>query len=317
MTTQLSVLGEHKKEKTMIIGWIGLGNIGGVMASNLIKEGYRLIVHDLETKAAEKLIAAGAEWADTPQALAAKSDTIITSLPGPPQVRAVMESKQGVFSGIRPGATWIDMSTTDAEEVERLGKIAAEKDVSVLEAPLTGGVTLARAGGITMLVGGEKDVFESQLPMLKKIGGKVLLMGPLGSASIVKVITNLLALGHLIMAGEAFMLGNQAGIDPKALLEGIQASSGNSYTIEKEMPLVYNGSYDVEFSMALACKDLGLTMKHARKYGVPLELGALVEQIFIRAKRMYGEAANSTQAVKLLEDTMNVYLRATGYEDFR
>ena len=301
----------------MIIGWIGLGNIGGVMASNLIKEGYRLIVHDLEYKAAEKLIAAGAEWADTPQALAAEADTIITSLPGPPQVRSVMESKQGVFSGIRAGATWIDMSTTDAEEVERLGKIAADKDVSVLEAPLTGGVTLARAGGITMLVGGEKDVFESQLPMLKKIGGTVLLMGPLGSASIVKVITNLLALGHLIMAGEAFMLGNQAGIDPKALLEGIQASSGNSYTIEKEMPLVYNGSYDVEFSMALACKDLGLTMKHARKYGVPLELGALVEQIFIRAKRMYGDAANSTQAVKLLEDTMNVYLRATGYEDFR
>ena len=301
----------------MNIGWIGLGNIGYVMASNLIKEGYHLIVHDLEYKTAEKLISAGAEWADTPQALAAKADTIITSLPGPPQVKAVMEGEQGVFTSIRPGCTWIDMSTTDAEEVERLGKIAAEKGVSVLEAPLTGGVTLAKAGGITMLVGGEKEVFESQLPMLKKIGGTVLLMGPLGSASIVKVITNLLALGHLIMAGEAFMLGNQAGIDSKALLEGIQASSGNSYTIEKEMPLVYNGSYDVEFSMALACKDLGLTMKHARKYGVPLELGALVEQIFIRAKREYGEAANSTQAVKLLEDTMKVYLRATGYEDFR
>jgi len=301
----------------MIIGWIGLGNIGGVMAANLIKEGYHLMVHDLEYKAAEKLIAAGAEWADTPQALASKADSIITSLPGPPQVKAVMEGEHGVFAGIRPGSTWIDMSTTDAEEVERLGRIAAEKGVSVLEAPLTGGVTLAKAGGITMLVGGEKDVFDSQLPMLQKIGGKILLMGPLGSASIVKVITNLLALGHLIMAGEAFMLGNQAGIDPKALLEGIQASSGNSYTIDKELPLVYNGSYDVGFSMALACKDLGLTMKHARKYGVPLELGALVEQIFIRAKREYGEAANSTQAVKLLEDTMKVYLRATGYEDFR
>jgi 3-hydroxyisobutyrate dehydrogenase len=301
----------------MKIGWIGLGSIGNVMASNLIKEGYHLIVHDLEYKAAEKLIAAGAEWAETPQALAGKADTVITSLPGPPQVKAVMESEQGVFAGIRSGSTWIDMSTTDAEEVQRLGRIAAEKGVSVLEAPLTGGVTLAKAGGITMLVGGEKDVFDSQLPMLRKIGGKVLLMGPLGSASIVKVITNLLALGHLIMAGEAFMLGNQAGIDPKALLEGIQASSGNSYTIDKEMPLVYNGSYDVGFSMALACKDLGLTMKHAQKYGVPLELGALVEQIFLRAKKQYGESANSTQAVKLLEDAMNVYLRTSGYEDFR
>jgi len=301
----------------MKIGWIGLGSIGNVMASNLIKEGYHLIVHDLEYKAAKTLIASGAEWADTPQVLAGKADTVITSLPGPPQVKAVMESEQGVFAGIRSGSTWIDMSTTDAEEVQRLARIAAEKGVSVLEAPLTGGVTLAKAGGITMLVGGEKDVFDSQLPLLRKIGGKVLLMGPLGSASIVKVITNLLALGHLIMAGEAFMLGNQAGIDPKALLEGIQASSGNSYTIDKEMPLVYNGSYDVGFSMALACKDLGLTMKHARKYGVPLELGALVEQIFLRAKKQYGASANSTQAVKLLEDAMNVYLRTSGYEDFR
>ena len=301
----------------MKIGWIGLGNIGRVMASNLMKAGYHLIVHDLEYQATENLISAGAEWADTPQALAAKTDNIITSLPGPAQVKAVMEGKSGVFAGIRSGSTWIDMSTTDAEEVERLGAIAAEKGVSVLEAPLTGGVTLAKAGGITMLVGGEKEVFEAQLPMLRKIGGKILLMGPLGSASVVKVITNLLALGHLIMAGEAFMLGNQAGIDPKALLEGIQASSGNSYTIEKEMPLVYNGSYDVGFSMALACKDLGLTMKHARKHGVPLELGALVEQIFVRAKSQYGESANSTQAVKLLEDAMNIYLRAPGYEDFR
>ena len=301
----------------MKIGWIGLGNIGGVMASNLLKAGYELIVHDLDYKAAETLIGAGAEWADTPRSLAGKADSIITSLPGPPQVRAVMEGEHGVFAGIRPGSTWIDMSTTDTEEVERLGAIAAGKGVSVLEAPLTGGVTLAKAGGITMLVGGEKEVFESQLPMLRKIGGKILLMGPLGSASIVKVISNLLALGHLIMAGEAFMLGHRAGIDLKALLEGIQASSGNSYTIDKEIPLVYNGSYDVGFSMALACKDLGLTMKHARKFGVPLELGALVEQIFIRAKKQYGEAANSTQGVKLLEDTMNDYLRAPGYEDFR
>jgi 3-hydroxyisobutyrate dehydrogenase len=228
-----------------------------------------------------------------------------------------MEGECGVFAGIRPGTTWIDMSTTDAQEVERLAAVASEKGVSVLEAPLTGGVTLAKAGGITILVGGEKDVFEAQLPMLRKIGGRILLMGPLGSASIVKVITNLLALGHLLMAGEAFMLGNRAGIEPKALLEGIQASSGNSYTIEKEIPLVYNGSYDVGFSMALACKDLALTMKHARNHEVPLELGALVEQIFIRAKKQYGESANSTQAVKLLEDALDTYLRTPGFEDFR
>ena len=306
-----------KKTKELKIGWVGLGNIGSVMAGSLCKAGYHLNVHDIRPAAGEKLVDAGAHWAGTPREVAERSDTIITSLPGPPQVKAVMEGEQGVLSGLHAGCTWIEMSTTDAQEVQRLGAIAQEKGAAVLEAPVTGGLTLAKADGITILVGGKKDVFEAQLPVLQVIGGKILHMGPLGSASVVKVITNLLALGHLIMAGEAFMLGKQAGIDATALLEGIKASSGNSYTIETEMPLVYNGSYDVGWTMALAIKDLGLTMQLARKHSVPLEIGALVEQIFVRAKVQYGEDANSTQAVKLLEDAMNVYLRAPGYEDFR
>ena len=172
---------------------------------------------------------------------------------------------------------------------------------------------VGKEGGITILVGGEKEVFEAQLPVLQVIGGKILHMGPLGSASVVKVITNLLALGHLILAGEAFMLGKKAGIDLTALFEGIKASSGNSYTIETELPLVYNGSYDVGFSLALACKDLGLAHELGRDHGVPLEIGGLIEQIFIRAKTQYGDDKNSTQAVKLLEDALNDYLRAAGY----
>jgi 3-hydroxyisobutyrate dehydrogenase len=301
----------------MKIGFIGLGNIGSVLAGHLAKTGHSLIVHDLRREAGEPLIASGARWADSPQSVAGSADVLVTSLPGPPQVRAVMEGKNGALSGIRSGSTWIDMSTTNAEEVKRLGAMAAARGCSVLEAPVTGGLTLAKEGGITILVGGDKKVFDANLPLLQAMGGKILLMGPLGSASIVKVITNLLALGHLLIAGEAFLLGKQAGIDLTALFEGITASSGNSYTIEKEIPLAFNGSYDVGFSLALACKDLGLTMGLARDYGVPLEIGALVEQIFVRAKVQYGDETNSTQAVKLLEDAMNVYLRAPGYSDFR
>jgi 3-hydroxyisobutyrate dehydrogenase len=205
------------------------------------------------------------------------------------------------------------MSTTSEMEIKRLGALAAKNGAAVLEAPVTGGLALAKEAGITILVGGEKEVFEAHLPVLQAIGGKILHMGPLGSASVVKVITNLLALGHLILAGEAFMLGKKAGIDLTALFEGVKASSGNSYTIETEVPLVYNGSYDVGFSLALACKDLGLACELGRKNGVPLELGGLIEQIFIRAKAQYGDDKNSTQAVKLLEDALNVYLRAPGY----
>jgi 3-hydroxyisobutyrate dehydrogenase len=291
------------------IGWIGLGKIGSIMAANLLKAGYTMIVHDLTPEPGEGLVAAGAQWAKNPCELAEVADIVITSLPGPPQVKKVMESRRGVFSGLRSGCTWIDMSTTDAQELKRLAKIAASKGVAVLEAPVTGGLVLAKKGGITILVGGEKEVFEAHLPMFQVIGGKILLMGPLGSASVVKVISNLLSLGHMILAGEAFMLGKRAGIDLAALFEGIMASSGRSRVIRNEMPLVYNGTYDVGFSMALACKDLGLVLEMARKNGVPLELGALIEQIFIRAKTHYGDHADSTQVVKLIEDALGDYLR--------
>ena len=297
----------------MIIGFIGLGNIGSVLASNLIKAGYPLIIHDLRPEAGRNLIAAGAKWEKTPRAVSEASDIVITSLPGPPQVKKVMEGEQGVITGLSSGSTWIDMSTTSEKEIKRLGAMALKKGAAVLEAPVTGGLALAKEGGITILVGGDKEVFEAHLPMLQVIGGKILHMGPLGSASVVKVITNLLALGHLILAGEAFMLGKKAGIDLGALFEGIKASSGNSYTIETELPLVYNGSYDVGFSLALACKDLALACELGRENGVPLEIGGLVEQIFIRAKTQYGDDQNSTQAVKLLEDAMNDYLRVAGY----
>jgi 3-hydroxyisobutyrate dehydrogenase len=296
------------------IGFIGLGNIGFVLAGHLVRAGYPVTVHDLRHEAAEELLASGAEWADTPRAVSEVSDTVITSLPGPPQVKKVAEGENGLIAGLRPGCTWIDMSTTNTKEVQRLGRMAEEKGVSCLEAPVTGGLALAKEGGITILVGGKKDVFDDHLEILQVMGGKVLYMGPLGSESVVKVISNLLALGHLILAGEAFLLGKRAGIDLSALFDGIRASSGNSYTIETEMPLVFNGTYDVGFSLALACKDLNLAYQLGREFAVPLEMGSLIEQIFQRARLQYGDETNSTQAVKLLEDALGDYLRADGYD---
>jgi 3-hydroxyisobutyrate dehydrogenase len=208
--------------QTMKLGFIGLGNIGSVMAANLVKAGYSLIINDLRPEAGDNLVAAGAQWAGHPRAVSEASDTVITSLPGPPQVKSVMEGEQGVLSGLRSGCTWIDMSTTSEKEIKRLGAIAADKGAAVLEAPVTGGLALAKEGGITILVGGEKKVFEAQLPVLEVIGGKILHMGPLGSASVVKVITNLLALGHLILAGEAFMLGKKSGNRPDSAFRGYQ-----------------------------------------------------------------------------------------------
>lgn len=294
----------------MKIGFIGLGNIGSIMASNVLKAGYDLTVHDLRREAGEQLIASGAKWADSPREVAETCDTIITSLPGPPQVRTVMEDENGVFSGIRSGSTWIEMSTNDSNEVKRLGAIAEEKGAFALDAPLSGGREAAKAGKITIIVGGKKDVYEAHLPLLQAIGGKIFYLGPLGSGEVAKIVTNLLALGQLVFAGEAFMLGKKAGIDLAALFEATKASHGSSYTLELDFPEVLKGTYDDGFAIEMACKDLRLAVSLARQLSVPLKIGGLVEQLFIWAKAQYGPDVKTPQVVKSLEDAMNVYLRA-------
>ncbi len=179
---------------------------------------------------------------------------------------------------------------------------------------MTGGIPLAHQGKMTILVGGEKDVFEKQLPILKVIGGKIFHLGPVGSAAVAKVVTNMLAAVHLWVLGEGLMLGKCAGLDLGILFEAIKASCANSFVAETEGPEILNGSYDYGFTIALQAKDANLAYELGRAVGVPLEMGGLVEQIINRARGKYGEQAWSTQIVKLLEDDLGVDLRAAGYE---
>jgi 3-hydroxyisobutyrate dehydrogenase len=225
----------------------------------------------------------------------------------------VLTGADGVLDGLGPGGTWIEMSTTDGDELHRLAALAAARGIATLEAPVTGGVHLAAAGRITILVGGEESVVAAHRPALEAMGGAIVAMGPLGSASVIKVITNMLAFVHLVAAGEALMLARRGGLDLGQAYEAILRSSGNSFVHETESQLVLNGSYDVGFTMDLAAKDLGFAMRYGREFGVPLELAGLVEQIFVRARAMYGGDAQSTQVVKLLEDALGTDLRAPGF----
>ena len=224
-----------------------------------------------------------------------------------------MEGEDGVLAALDPGAAWIEMSTNDAEEVKRLAASAAARGVATLEAPITGGCHRAKSGEITILVGGEQAVYESHLPLFEAMGGTVLHVGALGQASVLKVITNMLAFVHLVAAGEALMLAKRGGIDLRTAFEGIKASSGNSFVHETESQVILNGSYNIGFTMDLASKDLGLAHQLGRELGVPLELAGLVEQIFNRARLQYGERAWSSQVVKLLEDALGTDLRAPGF----
>jgi 3-hydroxyisobutyrate dehydrogenase len=183
----------------------------------------------------------------------------------------------------------------------------------MLEAPVTGGVHLAARGEITVLVGGEQDLYDLHRPALQAMGAKIFHMGPLGSAAVIKVITNMLAFIHLVADGEALMLAKRGGLDLKTAYEAISASSGTSFVHETEGQLILNGSYDIAFTMDLALKDLGFAMGFGKEYGVPLDLASLVNQTFVKGKAVYGGAAQSTQIVKLLEDALNTDLRAEGF----
>jgi 3-hydroxyisobutyrate dehydrogenase len=297
----------------MRVGFIGLGHLGRHLAASLLRAGFPLIVHDLHEEAAADLVAAGAIWASSPHETAALADAVITCLPSPVTVAAVVAGEDGLLSGLARGGTWIEMSTNDRAEVLRLAALAADRSIACLEAPVTGGVHRAAAGEITVLVGGEKVVYERHLALFQAMGSPVLYMGPLGHASAIKVITNMLAFVHLVAAGEALMLAKRAGLDLAQAYAAIAASSGNSFVHETESQLVLNGSYNIGFTMDLACKDLDLAHQLGRDCGVPLELAGLVEQIFIRARSQYGGSAWSTMVVKLLEDALGTDLRAPGF----
>jgi 3-hydroxyisobutyrate dehydrogenase len=297
----------------MRYGYIGLGNLGANLAACLVRAGFPVVVHDRDIAAAEPLLALGAGWCGSPREVAECSDAVITCLPSPKTSEAVLTGPDGILAGLRPLATWIEMSTLDRAEITRLARLAADHNVSTLEAPVTGGVHLAATGSVTVLVGGDLDLLETHRPALEVMGRQILHMGPLGSAAVMKVITNMLAFIHLVAAGEALMLAKRGGLDLAQAFHAIRSSSGNSFVHETESQLILNGSYDIAFTMDLACKDLGFAVGLGRAHGVPLDLASLTEQTFIRAREAYGGGAWSTMVVKLLEDALHTSLRAPGF----
>jgi 3-hydroxyisobutyrate dehydrogenase len=294
----------------MRYGFIGLGNLGGHLAASLLKAGFKVTVNDLDPSLGKRHVDMGGTWAASPAELASDCDAIVTCLPSPAVSEKVLKE---VLTTAKSGATWIEMSTLGRDEILRLGAIAAEKGVRTMELPVTGGVHLAAQGQITMLAGGDKDLFDLHLPALEAMGNQIFHMGPLGNSSIIKVITNMLAFIHLKACGEALMLAKRGGLDLGQAWAAIKASSGNSFVHETEGALILNGSYDIAFNIDLALKDLGFAMEFGREFGVPLELASMTEQTYVEAKAAYGGNAQSPMIAKLLEDRLGTDLRAPGF----
>jgi 3-hydroxyisobutyrate dehydrogenase len=260
-----------------------------------------------------RLEALGATAAASPAEAAARAGNAITCLPSPAVSERVLAGADGLLAGLPEGGTWIEMSTNGRDEIVRLAGIAAQRGVETLECPVTGGVHLAAVGRITALVGGDPALYEKHRSAVEAMCAKSFLMGPVGSAAVIKVITNMLAFIHLVAAGEALMLAKRGGLDLAQAYHAICASSGNSFVHETESQLVLNGSYDIGFTMDLALKDLGFALRMGREFGAPLDLATRVNAIFEEGKAAYGGDAWSTMIVKLLEDATGTDLRAPGF----
>jgi len=293
----------------MHYGYIGLGNLGANCAACLLKAGFSVTVYDVNSDAAKTLIEQGATLADSAAQVAQSADHVITCLPSP-------RVSEVVLSEILPhmaGKHWIEMSTLGRDDVLEFAQVAGDHDVRMLELPVTGGVHLAARGEITMLPGGDQDMVDLHWPAFEAMGNKVFHMGPLGSASIIKVITNMLAFIHLKASAEALMLAKRGGLDLAQSWNAIAASSGTSFVHETEGALILNGSYDVAFNIDLALKDLGFALDFGREFGVPLDLAGVTNQTYVAAKAAFGGDAQSPMIAKLLEDLLDTDLRADGF----
>ncbi|MDH3218640.1 MAG: NAD(P)-dependent oxidoreductase [Gammaproteobacteria bacterium] len=295
------------------VGFIGLGNVGGKLAGSLLRNGVDLTVRDLDHDVAKPFVDGGAKWADSPREMAQNVDVVITCLPNPAASAAVMEADDGILAGLEPGKIWAEMSTTDKDEVLRLGAKVRAVGAEPVDCPVSGGCHRAATGNIAIFAGCERATFETMLPLLTTMGRRILHTGELGSASVLKVVTNYLATANLLSLCEALVTAKVAGMDLNTTYEAIRISSGNSFVHETESQVILNGSRDISFTMDLVCKDIGLFNDVAARGGLQLELAPLLQQIFEEGQARYGARELSPNIIKRLEERARVEILAPGF----
>ena len=299
----------------MKVGFIGLGNVGGKLAGSLLRNNFDLTVRDLDKNLTQSFKDLGAKVVNSANELTEQVDLIITCLPSPKICAEVMEADDGVISGLSENKIWLEMSTTDEAEIKRISKKIIEKKAIPLDGPVSGGCHRAATGNIAIFVGGERNAFDKILPALTVMGRKILHTGELGSATVLKVITNYLASVHLVALGEAWTVAKKSNLDLAKAYKGIAVSSGNSFVHETESQVILNGSYNINFTMDLVLKDTGLFDDLAKKLGAPLEISPKVVEIFKDGQKKYGPRAWSSMIVKRMEDINNIDFRAKGFPE--
>ena len=297
----------------MRIGFIGLGNVGGKLAATLLRNGFDLTVRDLDRDVARPFLDAGARWGESPARMMEAADAVITCLPTPAASATVLEAEDGLLSAMGEGRIWMEMSTTDEAEVRRLGEKVSALGGEPVDCPVSGGCHRADTGNISIFAGCERPTFDRVLPLLTAMGRQVLHTGPLGSASILKVVTNFLATANLVSCCEALVTAKAAGLDLNTTWEAMRISSGNSFVHETESQVILNGSRDISFTMDLVSKDIGLFQALADRCEVPVELGPILVEIFRDGETRYGSREWSPNIIRRLEDATGLSILAPGF----
>lgn len=297
----------------MKIGFIGLGNVGAKLAGSVFRNGFDLTLNELDKSLAQPFLDKGAHWADTPQEMAENCDMIITCLPSPVACAEVMEGEQGILKGITEGKVWAEMSTTDAAEMERLSKLVIATGARAVECPVSGGCHRADTGNISIFAGCTRETFEQVLPVLTVLGRRVLHTGEIGTASTLKVMTNYLATVNLVALGESMTTMAAAGIDLNTTYEAIRISSGNSFCHVTESQVVLNGSREINFTLDLVKKDIGLFQEIADRNNVPLDISPKLIDIIDDGIERYGPREKSPNIIKRLEEATGLDITAPGF----
>ena len=294
----------------MRVAFIGLGNMGGPMARNISLAGYDLTVFDLSPERIAEVTPLGAKPADSIAAAVTGADVVMTSLPNPKVIQAVATGTGGILAAMPKGSTWIELSTNNLDCERDVRGAANAAGIDFLDAPISGGIEGAALGSLTIMVGGEAEVFARHEALFNVIGGNVQHLGPHGAGYVAKIAQVVLCYLHSVALSEAMMLGVKGGVPADTMLSIIQNSTGRSYVADRYGPAILNGTYDPGFALGLAHKDMALTLELAKSVGATLPMCAQVEGIYDQAVKKYGFDENHLMAVKLLEDANDMPLRS-------
>src|SRR6185437_1869422 len=295
----------------MKIGFIGTGNIGLPIAGQLLTAGHTLLVHDIRRANAEALLASGAEWADMPAALASECEVVATCLPGPKEMEAVCLGPTGLIAKLKPGALYIDHTTNAPSLVRRVHALLAERDVAMLDAPVSGGMEGAQTRDLLVMAGGDDAAFARARPLLDAIAKRVIHTGPIGTGSIAKIMHNCASFTLDMLLAECWTTGVKAGIDAATIVRVCnEAALGQQMSMKVRLPATYlAGNFDPRFSLALAKKDLGLAMDLARETKTPMRLAALCDQELTEAMARGWVGCDASIALTLQEERAGVEVR--------